>query len=243
MPQTNNNTKKNPPWDREELILALDLYFDNPKSKSDVRIAELSQTLNRLNNTSNLPNPPKFRNINGVYMKLMNFRRFDPSYEGKGLDRGNKLEQIVWNEFSQDRIELKKIANTIRQIAKENVRSSLPVSVFDNDDQEHFPEGKILYKMHRYRERNQRLIAKAKGIYLLGNGALNCEVCGFLFSETYGELGKDYIEAHHDIPVSMMASSAKTKISDIRMVCSNCHRMLHRRRPWVSVDQLKQLIS
>jgi hypothetical protein len=43
-----------------------------------------------------------FRNPNGVYMKLMNFRRFDPVYraQGKsGLVRGNKLEEIVWRDF------------------------------------------------------------------------------------------------------------------------------------------------
>jgi hypothetical protein len=42
---------------------------------------------------------------NGVYMKMMNFRRFDPEYasEGKvGLTRGNKDEEVVWNEFSSN---------------------------------------------------------------------------------------------------------------------------------------------
>src|SRR5271168_302046 len=46
-----------------------------------------------------------FRNPNGVYMKMMNFRRFDPLYRARGktgLTRGNKLEEAVWNDFASD---------------------------------------------------------------------------------------------------------------------------------------------
>ena len=30
--------------------------------------------------------------------------------------------------------------------------------------------------------------------------------------------------------------------TDLVPVCSNCHRMIHRRRPWLSVEQLRQLV-
>ena len=36
-------------------------------------------------------------------MKLCNFLALDPGYHGKGLERGGRLEQTVWNEFSADR--------------------------------------------------------------------------------------------------------------------------------------------
>jgi hypothetical protein len=45
----------------------------------------------------------RYRNVNGVYMKLTNFRRFDPAYTsaGKvGLTHGNREEEAVWREFS-----------------------------------------------------------------------------------------------------------------------------------------------
>jgi putative restriction endonuclease len=38
------------------------------------------------------------------------------------------------------------------------------------------------------------------------------------------------IECHHSIPISQMDDNQKTKIQDIIMVCSNCHRMLHRKK-------------
>ncbi len=60
---------------------------------------------------------PKFRNNNGVYMKLMNFRRFDPEFqkEGKvGLTSGNQLEETVWTEFANQPERLRTTADAIR---------------------------------------------------------------------------------------------------------------------------------
>ncbi|MCK1732965.1 EVE domain-containing protein [Bradyrhizobium sp. 138] len=100
-------SKRNPSWNREELILALNLYLQHrgsPPSKTSREVAELSALLNRLMMT-NTSEAETFRNVNGVYMKMMNFRRFDPEYtaDGRvGLTRGNKLEEVIWNEFSQN---------------------------------------------------------------------------------------------------------------------------------------------
>nr|WP_257145970.1 HNH endonuclease [Bacillus thuringiensis] len=74
-------------------------------------------------------------------------------------------------------------------------------------------------------------------------GKLFCEICGFDFHKTYGELGKDFIKGHHIIPVSQLKEGEKTRLEDIIMVCSNCHRMLHRRRPWLSIAELKLILN
>ncbi|MED3354360.1 HNH endonuclease [Bacillus thuringiensis] len=66
------------------------------------------------------------------------------------------------------------------------------------------------------------------------DGKLFCETCGYDFYKTYGELGKDYIEGHHTIPVSQLKEGEKTRIEDIIMFFSNYHRMLHRRKPWLN---------
>ena len=91
---------RNPIWSRDELIVTLEFYLQYAPSipgKSSNKIAELSDFLNRLQSMMGGDIPNKFKNINGVYMKLMNIRRFDPNYEGTGLQRGNKNEEIVWN--------------------------------------------------------------------------------------------------------------------------------------------------
>ena len=78
----------------------------------------LSQTLNRLGDKLFPPaeRGTSFRNLNGVYMKLMNFRRLDPNYikEGKkGLSRGAKADELVWNEFSQHPTRCREVAEAI----------------------------------------------------------------------------------------------------------------------------------
>lgn len=107
-----------------------------------------------------------------------------------------------------------------------------------------FLEGKKKLRQHIYRERNPKVIRIAKEKFKQeNNGRLFCEICGFDFYETYGEIGEDFIEGHHTIPVSELEEGHKTRVEDIAIVCSNCHRMLHRKRPWLSKKHLKKLLN
>jgi hypothetical protein len=106
-----------------------------------------------------------------------------------------------------------------------------------------FPEGRVLYRMHRFRERNSRLTERAKAAALRRDGRLACQVCGFDFYATYGDVGNQFIECHHTIPVSELTAGMKTKLADIALVCPNCHRMLHRHRPWLSLAELRDAIG
>lgn len=110
-------------------------------------------------------------------------------------------------------------------------------------DDDGFSEGKLLLKKHLQRERNPRLISEAKKRFVERNGRLFCEVCGFDFEEAYGDLGKNFIEAHHTKPVSEMAEGETTKVEDIVMLCSNCHSMIHRKKPWLDKERLKVLLK
>ena len=105
-----------------------------------------------------------------------------------------------------------------------------------------FPEGKESEILHKRKERSSKLIALAKCIYIK-KSKCKCQICGFDFYETYGVLGQNYIEAHHIIPVSELNKEGKTRIENIAFVCSNCHSMLHRKRPWLSINELNNLIN
>lgn len=112
------------------------------------------------------------------------------------------------------------------------------------EDDISFPEGKLILKKHITRERNPSLVREAKNQFLKNNNdRLFCEVCSFDFYDKYGEIGNKFIEVHHIIPVSELDENSVTKISDLIMVCSNCHRMLHRKRPWLTKDKLSKLIE
>lgn len=109
--------------------------------------------------------------------------------------------------------------------------------------QDGFPEGKIVERIHKSRERNFKLIETAKLNFKNKHGRLFCEICGFDFEKKYGAIGKSFIEAHHTIPVSEMQPNHITKIEDIALLCSNCHGMVHIRRPWLKMKELTDLIT
>ncbi len=69
----------------------------------------------------------------------------------------------------------------------------------------------------------------------------NCAVCDFNFEKTYGELGKNFVHVHHLRPLAEIKIEYKLDpIKDLRPVCPNCHAMLHRMAPAISIDSLKQ---
>lgn len=107
-----------------------------------------------------------------------------------------------------------------------------------------FPEGRLVERLHLARERSPALIRHAKEYALAEGRTLRCACCNFDFEAQYGDVGRGFIEAHHTKPVSMLShDGGETRIEDIALVCSNCHRMLHRRRPWLELNELKKLMQ
>ncbi|MBR0705407.1 HNH endonuclease [Bradyrhizobium liaoningense] len=238
-------SERNPNWTRDELILALDLYLrhqGNPPGKSSSEVVNLSKLLNKISGQLSKGNPD-FRNPNGVYMKTMNFRRFDPAYRAqgkKGLERGGKLEGEIWNAFASDHHLLSETATAIRA----NVDVGLPIEpTSDTDKDFEAEEGRILTRVHLARERNQKLVQQKKLAVIKSTGKLACEVCLFEFEAAYGERGAGFIEVHHLKPIHTLLPGQKTTLGDLALLCSNCHRMVHARRPWFTIEQLREQLQ
>ena len=109
---------RNPKWLREEIILALDLYFDAERggmSATNPKIIALSETLNNLKLIIDRSDAVRFRNPNGVTLKLCNFMAFDKTYTGLGMRSGSKLDKILFDEFFDNRKKLQEQAFKIRQ--------------------------------------------------------------------------------------------------------------------------------
>jgi hypothetical protein len=106
-----------------------------------------------------------------------------------------------------------------------------------------FPEGRVIFRQHRLRERNRAVIDKAKAEEMRRSGGkLRCCVCRFDFADVYGALGQGFIEGHHTKPLGDLEDESETKVADIALVCSNCHRMLHRYRPWPNASELRSIL-
>lgn len=156
-------------------------YAGNPPPKGSAQIDELSETLNRLGRYLGIATEDRFRNVNGVYMKLMNFRRFDPVFTeaGKrGLSRGGHLEEEIWNEFASDPERCQAVAQTIRQ-AFASASEGETIADLGADGIEEAEEGRVIAALHHRYKRNSALVQAKKRKALATLGRLACEACGF----------------------------------------------------------------
>lgn len=225
-------------WMRDELILALDLYLREGPSASLKSREELSASLRAIPVEPELCANPKFRSPQAIAYKLHNFVGIDPSSAAAGFPHGGKGDQLVWDEFAADRSRLGATAAAIqRNLGAINQDEAEAIDEEISDAE----EGKVLTRVHRQRERNSKL-RKAKIKQALDKtGRLACEACDLDFSERYGQRGAGFIECHHIQPLHALKPGQKTKLSDLALLCSNCHRMVHVRPPWLSLDELRQI--
>lgn len=120
--------------------------------------------------------------------------------------------------------------------------NGLPItSYFENDTLDldfESAEGKQKFIIHRKRERDSEIVDLKKSIAFKSDN-YQCFVCEFSFIEFYGE---KYIECHHNMPIH--EGERVTKLEDLILVCSNCHRMLHRKiyGKYLSPCELRSII-
>lgn len=77
----------------------------------------------------------------------------------------------------------------------------------------------------------------------INHHGMACVVCGLQFEERYGALGAGFIHVHHVVPLSDLGPDYELDpIQDLRPVCPNCHAMLHRQRPPLSIEVLRKII-
>ena len=105
-----------------------------------------------------------------------------------------------------------------------------------------YVDGQRRRREANYFARNPALVRDAKI-----RDRFQCRICQFKFEDVYGAVGRDFIECHHLNPLAEQpreSGSAPfvTRLDEVISVCSNCHRMLHRRRPAYSPDEIRSLL-
>lgn len=124
------------------------------------------------------------------------------------------------------------------------------------DDNEETPEnsggrseGKESMQIHKLRERNAKLVKMAKDLFKTNNdNKVFCELCSFQFSSQYTSnqnenIGEDFIEAHHMLPLNKLKEEKITYIWDLMLLCPNCHRMVHRLDGCYSKGAIRRALS
>lgn len=106
--------------------------------------------------------------------------------------------------------------------------------------EEEWIEDLTKYRVHRVVERNKKLSKKVKELQ-----GYTCKACNFNFETQYGETGKGFIEAHHCVPISNL-DREKIELDpaqDFTVLCSNCHRMIHRIKPVPTLEEFKKILK
>ena len=88
-------------------------------------------------------------------------------------------------------------------------------------------------------ERNPKARAKC-----LEHHGYSCIVCDLSLEKLYGEIGRRFIHVHHVVPLSEIKKEYQIDpVKDLVPVCPNCHAIIHRAQPALTVDQLKLHLS
>jgi len=103
----------------------------------------------------------------------------------------------------------------------------------------YLPEGNRNAVLVNKYERNP----KARKLYIDHWKAI-CSVCNFNFEQFYGEIGRGFIHIHHLNPVSLIEELQDIDpIKDLIPLCPNCHSMVHRANPPLTVLELKRIVE
>ena len=232
MNRTGEKNSRGRHWTRDEEILAMDAYVSGVRErKDDSRFWELCKLLDRTTDDS-------------VGMRIANFKGVDPEHPRKGLTVTRQIQE-VWDEFADDRARLKSKAAAIRKRikAKQNQKLKRSQEPKRKVSIAVAPEGKPLPRSHTVRERNSGLVREKKESVLQKTGRLVCEACGFDFTKKYGERGEGFIECHHTKPLRDLKPGSATRLTDLVLLCSNCHSMVHAKEPWLEMKELVRLIN
>ncbi|CUH52993.1 HNH endonuclease [Shimia marina] len=108
-----------------------------------------------------------------------------------------------------------------------------------------FYEGAETLAVQSLRERNTAARVRCIAYHRhMNNGKLACAVCGFDFTEVYGELGEGFINVHHLHPMSEAKSERQVvPEKDLVPVCPNCHAMIHRGGMTRTLDDMREIVK
>lgn len=145
----------------------------------------------------------------------------------------NYLDDVLSTNYSyEDKLSFSSLAEETIEYNANAGQSEKEVFLYDENL--FIDEGKMKTVTSVVRERSSTLRNAAIKHFTV-DGRIKCSQCGFDFEETYGEIGKGYIEIHHVKPIFQYEDeetekTIKKALENLIPVCANCHRMLHRKK-------------
>lgn len=235
----------NPAWTEDELVLACALVAKNRWRMLSARSPELHELSDLLRalpvHDPQLRSLPDFRSVGSVRRKTEDIRTCHPSYPRTPTKGGAPTKRVV-SAFLAREAEMLQAAKVIAAGITSGELTDIPEQPDETEaDGTVAVEGRLITRWAMFRERDPKLrrrkIAQARKL----GQPLQCTVCEFHFERAYGELGKDYIEVHHILPLHV-SGLRETRLGDLALLCSNCHRMCHtghRGASWRTPDAVR----
>lgn len=239
---------RNPNWTRDELVLAAEFYRRHAPhipGKTSAILISLSDEVLAAAALQGLRGTETFRNPNGVYMKLMELRKYDSGYLGVGLGHSalRAIELEVWKLPSD---QLAAEAGHIRtRIAEFIAEGGSPEDARDLGVMQPTPDRKKLDVNIKTILANPKLLSvRPKGqekpaiqfvqvvqyardprvvAYVLNRAQGVCEACDNPAPFKRAD-GSPYLEAHHIVP---LAEGGPDTVENCAALCPNCHRAMH----------------
>ncbi len=148
------------------------------------------------------------------------------------------VEQIFF--WLKIRVKTKlKLEDKYRNIEDRSSENETDLDLDDVGDIESRTEGGKKVVISVRSERDSRCRNEAIKIH-----GLKCKGCGFDFGKKYGSWGKNCIEVHHVIPLGNGKPRETNPKTDLTVVCSNCHRMIHKKSNiTLTIEELKRKIK
>jgi 5-methylcytosine-specific restriction enzyme A len=184
-------------------------------------------------------------NDSGKIDYKINEKKLDPIDTETWDDKNWKcLDLIVIKHLETDPTELMLSEKLVIDWAGRFLNMLLSLLPFEEVDESSsemsgYPEGattKIVVNKYERSKLNRSACISASGCF--------CHICGLTFDDKYGDIGKNFIHVHHIVPVSQLGPDYQIDpINDLIPVCPNCHAMLHRNNPPISIEELKKMIK
>jgi 5-methylcytosine-specific restriction protein A len=228
-------------WTWDELVLACSLLARNAWHElpaTDSRVVELSHFLKLLPIHPLDLRGPRFRNANSVRRKMADIATQHPDSRRQKTN-GNKLDKQVLDAFLVNEERMHLYAAELRRSVLAGELLDLPPETETDDGAQ---EGGLLERRSRVRERDPALRAQKILDARTKRGHIACEVCSFDFERVYGDRGAGYVECHHAVPLHVSGPTT-TYLDDLILLCANCHRMIHRFKPWLTPDELRTMVE
>ncbi|MFF3024561.1 HNH endonuclease [Gottfriedia sp. NPDC057948] len=163
----------------------------------------------------------------------------------KGIFNGKSIQEAILI-LEDQKYDFNLVLDCLYRLTNQSKKSWNLVDIIFEDiesekaeEESYYTDGAVKKYYGKRFERNPENRRKAIEIH-----GLNCFACGFNFEKVYGERGMDFIEVHHLKPLSTLGEEVIINPKeDLVPVCSNCHRMIHRRKDHVlSIEELKAMI-